>query len=194
MHRHHALQRHQVVHYREDRFLYFPGISGVADDTNSAGKVEDYESLACRSIDLGNRFERWYGDDREVGHMPAIVFIGLREDEHVAGKHRMPRFLRDDANRHPVLRVGTDVAILDEHVASLHEPEEAVVQSVEFIGWERLVILSPPYVFIRRRFADDVFIACGAGGVLSRESDDWTETGYPTLSPESDFLIKSFRG
>jgi len=34
-----AVEREEVVQYREDRFLDFPGIGGISDDAHPGGEI-----------------------------------------------------------------------------------------------------------------------------------------------------------
>src|SRR5262249_29766910 len=61
----------------------------------------------------------------------AMLLLGPRADEHVAGEEAMPGALGDDAHGQAVVGVGTSKDILNEDVAATQKGGQAHVQTLE---------------------------------------------------------------
>ena len=159
MHREHSLKREQIVQHGEDRLLDFTGIGRVPDNAELLRKVQNDKRVRSRSINLRDTLEGGHGDHREIGNVSPVRFIRLGQKKHVPGEHGMPGVFADDADRHSVVRIGSGIAILDEHVSPLEKALEAIVEVVELIRAEGTVVLSPPNLLFRRGFLHDELIS-----------------------------------
>ena len=190
VHRHDPVKGEKVVEDCEDRFLDFPGIGGVTDDAYPCSKIQDDERVRGGAVDLGYPFERGDAQDRKVGDVAAVFLPRLGQDEHVPGEMAVPRQLRDNADRHPVGRIGTGVTVLHEHIAALEESLYPVVEIVELLGAERTVVLSPPDLSFGARLPHDELVGGGAGGVPPRICHDRTHARDARLPAECNFLVE----
>ena len=158
VHSQHAPLRQQVVHDREDRLLDLAGITGAADNDESLREVQEDERFTPRVVDLGNGVELRAMNDHEV-RLETVQRLGIKlTQEHVAGEHAVPRGLRDDAQRKPVLGIGTGVAVLHEDVTALEIGLETNLQQLEMLRVERPVVLAPPDPVLARGLTDDELV------------------------------------
>ena len=190
VHREDALQRHQVVHHGEDRLLDLPRVRRVADDAEPLIEVQRDEGVRRRAVDLRDALERRAADHGEVGHVAPVLLVGLQRNEHVPREEAVPGVLGDDPHRHPVVRVGADVAVLHEQVAPLQEALQAREQLVELVGRERPVVLAPPDVRLGGRLAHDELVVGRPRGVLAGVHDDGAVAGDRAFPAEDDLLVQ----
>ena len=192
MHRHDALQGEEVVEDREYRFLDFSCIGSIANKAQSLRKIQNNKRVGGSSVNDRDPFERRETDDGEFRGVPAILVIGTRENEHVAGEKRVPCMFADNPHRHAVLRIGAGKAILNKDIFSLQEALHPIDEVVELLDTEGAVVLSPPDMLFRAWFPYDKFIVRGPSGMFSGMDHQRAELRNPSLTTEGDFLIQCF--
>ncbi len=130
----HALEREQVVHDGEDRFLDLTGVAGAADDDHLPIHVEQDECLAAGVLLVWIGLEVRALDDRVVG-LEARQDVGVElSDEHGTCKEVVPGMLGDHPDLDAVVGVGSGITVLDEDVLVLHVRTEPVHDLVEVGG------------------------------------------------------------
>jgi len=166
MHRQHLTQRHQVIHDREDGLLDFARVAGAPDQDDLPRHVDEHERAAARSIALGIGDELGRIDDRELRRK--IVRRALRRNEKISREQRVPRVLRDDADRKAVAWIGADVSVERVDFARRKIRGNAIEKCVEGGGIDRSIRLTPIDVRFTARFAHEKLVFGRTSGVLAR--------------------------
>src|SRR5215831_6776948 len=74
----------------------------------------------------------------------------------------MPSAVGNHPHREAVGWVGAGVKILDKQLAALKISQHALVQTVETLGIDRLIDLTPPYRVLGAGLLHDIFVAGGS--------------------------------
>ena len=101
-------------------------------------------------------------------------------DEHVAHEQRVPRVRRDEADRHPVRRVGAAEEVLHVQLARVEVGADVLVQPVERLGIEPGVLL-PPDPVGGAGLLDDELVLGGAAGVGRGDGGEGAVIGAAVL-------------
>src|SRR3989304_7444033 len=136
MHRHDAFQRKRIIEDGEYGFLDFTSVRRVSDETQPLSKVESNKCIRGCAINDRDSFERRDAHQGEFWHVPAILVVGSREDEHVARKEGMPGVFTYNPYGHAVLRIGSCKAILHKDILPLQESLHPIDKIVEFFHAE----------------------------------------------------------
>jgi len=124
----------------------------------------------------------------------SICGIPLNEGTAITVKHGVPGMLANNADRHPVVRVGASIAVLYENIFSLQKTLDAIVEIAEFIRTERAVVLPPPYLIFCRRLLHDKLVVRRPCRMLARIDDNRSEMRDSCLATKTDFFVERFGG
>ena len=144
MHRHHRIERQQIVEQAEDRLLHLAGISGAADQDQLLGQVDRDDGFAARSVAGGISLEARQIDDR-IFRGECRQFVGLGPDQHRADEQIVPGQLVDDAHIHAMFRLRTTEQILHKERVLLGERGNKVgLERGKMIRGHGNIGLAPP--------------------------------------------------
>ena len=163
VHRHHALRRQVEVERGEDRLLDLARIGRVADQDDLAREVDRDDGVGAHAMALGIGLERRQVDDGEFGD-EIFEFDGIRTDQKLADKQRVPGQFGEDPGLDAVFRIGAAIEVLRVQLLALRVRNEIVVQELKLFGRELAVAL-PPHRFLGERVADRVLVLGGSAGM-----------------------------
>jgi hypothetical protein len=181
MHRHHALDREQVIEDPEHRFLHLAGIGRAADQDHALGEVDRDHRLGAGAVAGRVGSEAGQVDDRELG-LEAFKLVALRTDQQGADEEVVPGELVDHSDPHPVLGLGASEQVGDEQSLLLCDGgEEIRLERGEMVGRHRLVVV-PPDGGLGLGVADDELVVGGAAGMLAGADDERAVPGEQPLA------------
>ena len=79
-------------------------------------------------------------------------------NEQITREQAVPGVLGDDADRHPVGRIGTRITVLHVHVFHLQIGRHALVQGLEILLRDRFVDGAPPDLVVTVDLVDDELV------------------------------------
>jgi len=174
MHRHHRIERQQIVEQAEDGFLHFPGISGAADQDQFLGQVDRNHGFAARAVTRGIGLEAGQVDNR-IFRNECRKFIGIWPHQHRADEKIVPRQFIDDPDIDAMFRLRAAEQILDEQGFLLGQGRKKVgLQRCKMIRRHRDIGFAPPHAVFGFAIPHDELVIGGAPGVLARFHDQGT--------------------
>ena len=171
VHRHHALDRQQIVEDAEHRLLHFTGIGGAADQDQLFGEVDGNDGFAAAAMTRRIGLERGQVDDRIFGRK-ARQFIGRGTHQQGADEQVVPGALVDDAHIDAMFGLRTAEQVGDiERVLFAQRLEEIRLERGEMFRSHAAIGLAPPHRRFGFGIADDELVLGAAAGMLAGLDD-----------------------
>ena len=166
VHRHHTLQRQQIVEDGEDRLLHLAGIGGAADQDGLAFEIHHHHGFAAAAVAGRIGLEAGQIDDGVFGHERRQIGQ-FRAHQQGADEQAVPGIFGDHAHLHPVFGLAAAKEILHEQVAlALQRGFEIGLDGSELLRRDALVLV-PPDGAIGGGIAHDELVVGAAAGVLA---------------------------
>ena len=182
MHRHHALDRQQIVEDAEHRLLHLARISGATDQDQLLGEVDRHHRLAAAAMAGRVGLEGRQVDDRifrrEIGQ-----FVRARTHQQRADEQVMPGALVDDAHIDAMFGLRSAEQVGDiERVLLAQRLEEVRLQRREMLRRHRDIGAAPPDRRFGLGIADDEFVLGRSAGMFAGLDDQRAVLGQYALA------------
>jgi len=179
-----ALQRQQVVHYREHAFLHLAAVPGAADQLHALGHVEGDEVLGVETLFLPVGIGGFGAvQHHKVGYEVFQLGIG-RADKHVFHKVRLPGHLGDKAHLEAAAFIGAAEQVHHKQALAAQLVADHGLEGVPHLGSDRLVVVLalvvPPQGVTGHIILDEVFVLGGAPGEFTGIDIDRSQFCYHT--------------